>query len=169
MEMGIIRPSAEACWQAFLASLPVDSPYRQRTYIVEPWGDTPALADELGGLIAAGTKTAACSPLVEFESQGQPIPAPGLLTIVIDGRGEPLCIIETSEVSRRRFDEVDAAFARAEGEGDRSLAYWREAHRRYFTRTLARVGLEFREDMILVCERFRVVYRPGEEKAWTRP
>jgi uncharacterized protein YhfF len=152
--------SAAACWRAFLASLPADSPWRQGTYLVEPWGDSPALADELGGLIAAGTKTAACSPLVEFETQGQPIPAPGLLTIVVDGRGEPLCIIETVEVDHHPFNQVDAQFAFEEGEGDRSLQYWREAHRRYFTRTLAGYGLEFNEGMILVCERFRVVYRP---------
>ena len=35
----------------------------------------------------------------------------------------PRCVIETTEVSYRRYDEVDAAFAYEEGEGDRSLAY----------------------------------------------
>ncbi len=57
------------------------------------------------------------------------------------------------------YDQVDAAFAYEEGEGDRSLAYWREAHRRFFTRTLAVIGREFDETMPLVCERFRVLYR----------
>ena len=69
-----------------------------------------------------------------------------------DGRGEPRCIIESLEVSYRRYNEVDAAFAHEEGEGDRSLAYWREAHRRYF----GRQG-KFSEDMMLMCERFRLV------------
>jgi len=49
---------------------------------------------------------------------------------------------------------VDAAFAHDEGEGDRSLAFWRSAHRAYFTR----LG-QFAEDMPLCCERFRVVQR----------
>ena len=55
-------------------------------------------------------------------------------------------------MSYRRYNEVDAAFAYEEGEGDRSLAYWREAHRKYF----GRQG-KFSEDMMLMCERFRLV------------
>ena len=41
------------------------------------------------------------------------------------GAAQPRCVIETTEVTYRRFDDVDAAFAYEEGEGDRSLAYWR--------------------------------------------
>ena len=71
---------------------------------------------------------------------------------MLDGRGEPRCVIETTEVTYRRFNEVDATFAHDEGEGDRSLAYYRDAHRGYFSR-LGR----FSEDMRLMCERFRLV------------
>ena len=48
--------------------------------------------------------------------------------------------------------DVDAAFAHDEGEGDRSLSYLRSAHRRYFER----LG-KFSDDMMLMCERFRLV------------
>jgi uncharacterized protein YhfF len=71
---------------------------------------------------------------------------------VLDGRGKPRCVIESTEVTYRRFGEVDATFAFEEGEGDRSLDYWRNAHRIYF----GRQG-KFREDMMLMCERFRLV------------
>ena len=77
---------------------------------------------------------------------------PGERWIVLDGRGEPRCVIESTEVSYRRYVEVDAVFAYEEGEGDRSLTYWRAAHRRYF----GRQG-KFSEDMMLMCERFRLV------------
>lgn len=111
------------------------------------FGDGPALADELLELVMQGTKTATCS------TEDEPnISAPGERWIVLDGHGDPRCVIETTEVTFRRYDEVDAAFAYEEGEGDRSLAYWREAHRRYF----GRLG-KFREDMMLMCERFRLV------------
>jgi hypothetical protein len=40
-------------------------------------------------------------------------------------------ILKTIELTKRRFDEVDEAFAYDEGEGDRSLQYWREAHTEY--------------------------------------
>ena len=111
------------------------------------FGDGPALADELLDLVMREVKTATCSTEDEPNTS-----KPGEQWIVLDGRGKPACVIESIEISYRRYNEVDAAFAYEEGEGDRSLAYWREAHRRYFTR-LGR----FSEDMMLMCERFRLV------------
>jgi uncharacterized protein YhfF len=63
-----------------------------------------------------------------------------------------LAIVETIELTQRRFNEVDAAFAWDEGEDDRSLESWRQAHRRYFIRQGS-----FAPDMLLCCERFRLV------------
>jgi uncharacterized protein YhfF len=111
------------------------------------FGDSPALADELLDLVLKGVKSATCSTEDEPNTS-----TPGERWIVLDGRGEPRCVIESTEVTFRRYNEVDAAFAHDEGEGDRSLAYWRDAHRRYFTR-LGR----FSDDMMLMCERFRLV------------
>lgn len=153
------KETVENYWEGFLASLPPDSPYRTKTYIAEGWGDSPAMADELGALIAQGTKTATCSALWEWEAEGNPIPQPGLITVVLDGHEEPLCIVETVDVSVRKYNEVDADFAREEGEGDLSLNYWREAHRKFFSRVLPKFGKEFSEQMPLVCERFRVIYK----------
>ncbi len=82
-----------------------------------------------------------------------------MISIVLDGQGQPLCIIETTEVTQCRFDEVDADFARAEGEGDFSLEYWRNAHQTFFSRTLPKIGKAFSEDMLLVCERFKLIYK----------
>jgi uncharacterized protein YhfF len=149
----------EAYWQAFLSALPPDSPYHTQTYVSEGWGDSPAMADELGDLIARGIKTATCSALWEWEAEARPIPQKGLLTVVLDGRGKPLCIIETTEVTIRKFNEVDTEFAQAEGEGDFSLEYWRTAHRDFFSRTLPKINREFSEDMPLVCERFQLIYK----------
>jgi len=150
---------AEAYWRSYLETLPADSPVRDEQYVAEGWGDSPQMADELGALIVAGTKTATCSALWEYEAERSPLPETGLKTIVLDGNGEPLCIVETTEVEVRPYDEVDARFAYEEGEGDRSLGYWREAHWRFFSRTLPNVGKDPTSDMPLVCERFRVVYR----------
>ena len=149
----------EAYWRAYLKTLPAGSPARDEGYVAEPFGDGPELADELGALILAGTKTATCSALWEWEAEGETPAQPGEKSIVLDGEGGPLCVIETTEVEIRRFDEVDEEFASDEGEGDCSLEYWREAHRRFFGRTLPKIGRGFAEDLPLVCERFRVVYR----------
>jgi uncharacterized protein YhfF len=146
-------------WYAFLASLPQNSRYFGKTYVAEGFGSTPKVADELGQLVVNGIKTATCSALWEWEAEGEPIPKPGLLTIVLDGLGNPLCIIETIEVSVSRFNTVDEDFALAEGEGDLSLEYWREAHAKYFSRVLPKIGKQFSEDMPLVCERFQIIYK----------
>ena len=113
------------------------------------FGDSPALADELASLVLAGVKTATCWAAVEGLKT-----AVGKRTVMLNGFGRPLAVIETVELEQRRFDEVDAAFAYDEGEDDRSLASWREAHRRYFTR----LG-QYADNMLLYCERFRVIER----------
>lgn len=118
------------------------------------FGDSPALADELLALVLAGTKTATCGALAHFGAGGEPLPEVGRQDVVLDGSGRPAAVIETIEVTIRRFDDVDAEFAHAEGEGDRSLAHWRREHERYFRRNGG-----FAPDMQLVCERFRLVGR----------
>jgi uncharacterized protein YhfF len=90
---------------------------------------------------------------LEHETAGEPIDLTvGDRSVVLDGRGRRACVIETCEVTIKRFDEVDAAFAWDEGEGDRSLEHWRREHERFFRKH----GL-FSENMLLVCERFRLV------------
>ena len=111
------------------------------------FGDGPALADALLDLVIRGVKTATCSTEDEPNTSTQ-----GERWIVLDGRGEPRCVIETTDVSYRHFGEVDAAFAFDEGEGDRSLHYWREAHQRYFTRLN-----QYSPNMLLWCERFELL------------
>jgi uncharacterized protein YhfF len=155
----MIEETVKAYWHKFLSSLPADSPYRGKTYIADAWGDSPEMADELGALIVQGIKTGTCSSVWEWEAEGTSTPTVGLITVVQDGRGEPLCIVETIEVTIRKYNEVDADFARAEGEGDLSLAFWREAHKNFFSRALPKIGKEFSENMPLVCERFRVIYK----------
>jgi uncharacterized protein YhfF len=148
----------EAYWQRFLASLPTDDPTRRQSYVAEPFGDSPDLADSLAALVLDGVKTATCSALWEWEAEGNPLPEVGLKTIVLGGDDLPKCIIETTEVTILPYREVDAQFAADEGEGDRSLDYWRTTHWTYFSRTLARIGKVPAPEMPLVCERFRVIY-----------
>jgi uncharacterized protein YhfF len=112
------------------------------------FGDTPGLADELLELVLVGKKTATCWAASEGDKRVEA----GKQWIVKDGQGRPRAVLETVELTRRRFGDVDPAFAFDEGEGDRSLTYWRQAHTRYFTRR----G-EFSETMQLYCERFRLV------------
>ena len=153
------KESGQAYWDKFLESLPANSPYHTKTYSEGGYGDGPELMDELIQLVLIGRKTATCGSLWEWEAEDKPLPKVGNVWVELDGSGNPVCITETVEVTIRKYNEVDADFARAEGEGDLSLDYWREAHKNYFSRVLRKIGKEFSEDMPLVCERFRIIYK----------
>jgi uncharacterized protein YhfF len=118
------------------------------------FGDSPELADELLHLILEGKKTATCWDAAEG-LKGAEVGKPWA---VKNGEGVVRCVLETVELTQRRFDQVDAAFAFEEGEGDRTLASWRAAHQDYFTR-----NGHFAPDMLLNCERFRLVDVIGAE------
>ena len=45
-----------------------------------------------------------------------------------------------------------------EGEGDKSLAYWRQVHEEVFTEWMSEAGLTFTPDSKVVLEEFRKVY-----------
>lgn len=113
------------------------------------FGDSSELADELLALVLAGTKTATCGALRDFNEQ-EPVPEAGRRDVVLDGSGRPACVIETLSVLIQRFDQVDEAFALAEGEGPYEA--WRDAHIAYFDRNGG-----YAPDLVLVCERFRMV------------
>ena len=104
------------------------------------------MADDLGGLVVQGIKTATCSLYWEYEAGLEVLPEVGGLSIILDGRGGPMCLIETTSLEIKPFNTVDAQFAYDEGEGDRSLEYWRQAHWRFFGRTCVEIGRELSED-----------------------
>ncbi len=116
------------------------------------FGDSPEMADELLALVIAGTKTATCGALRDFPDGSPDRPVVGRSDVVLDGNGHRAAVIETLEVTIRRFDAVDEAFAHDEGEGFRTLADWRKGHQEYFERNGG-----FSPDMELLCERFRLL------------
>lgn len=151
------KEQIEQYWQFYLATTS-NASLSNANYEAHQFGDSAALADELGSLILKGVKTATCSTVWEWEAAGSELPKVGAKTIVLDGSDRPLCIIETTEVTLRAFDEVNAQFAYEEGEYDRSLESWREEHWKYFSRVLPHIGKQPTPQMLLVCERFRIVY-----------
>jgi uncharacterized protein YhfF len=122
------------------------------------FGDSAEMADELLALVLAGRKTATSSARWEWEADGEPLPQPGDLAIICDGKGDPRALVRTVAVDVVPFDQVPPAHAAAEGEGDGSLEHWRRAHQDYFTTALARVGRTFQRDMPVVLERFELLH-----------
>jgi uncharacterized protein YhfF len=155
-----LSDSAARLWDAYVASgLPGAPAAVGTTYTAWQFGYGVEQGDRLLACVLDGPKRATAGALWAYEAEGEPIPVPGDYSVLLDGHGVAQCIIRTTRVDVLPFDQVDAVFAFDEGEGDRSLEYWREAHWAYFVSELAELGREATRDMPVVCERFEVVYR----------
>lgn len=133
--------------------------YAHRHYSAWHFCDNKEDADNLAGLVLAGTKRGTAGLKASYEAEGELLPKSGDLSIILDWEGVPQCIIETVNVWSWSFDEVPAWFAEIEGEGDRSLEYWKRVHREAFGREAEETGIEFTGHSPVICEEFRVVYR----------
>lgn len=154
----------QAFWDAYRDKLPEDQ--RPPAAMPEAWYfcDNEPCANELAALVLAGIKTATASLHWVYEVENEPLPKADQLDIVTNWAGEPQCIIEITDVWIAPFNEVDERQAYEEGEGDRSLDYWRRVHWDFFSRECAEIGREPSDTMPVVCERFRVVYAPDKDR-----
>ncbi len=150
-----------AFWEAYRATLPAGQRPPETPPQAWYFCDNEHDANELAALVLAGTKTATASLYWAYVAEGEPLPQAGDLSIITTWDGTPQCIIETTEVQVVPFNAVDERQAYEEGEGDRSLAFWRRVHWDVFSRECAQIGRDPSEDMPVVCERFRVLYAPG--------
>ncbi|RWR01867.1 hypothetical protein ED28_09505 [[Pantoea] beijingensis] len=117
------------------------------------FGDSPEQVNTLSMLVLAGIKTASCCAWQQCVEQNN-FPQIGALSLVTDSRGRPCCVVQTLRLEWVTFDCVTQEMAFAEGEGDRSLASWRDEHERFFTAA----GF-FSHTMPLIFEHFSVIDR----------
>ena len=110
-------------------------------------------------LISKGQKKATCSLKHWYESDDEPMPHVGHLMVVTDWSGEPICIVVIDSVKECKYSDVSDEFAYLEGEGDRTLAWWRKAHWDFFVKECAELNIESCEDMMLFLEQFHVVHQ----------
>lgn len=115
--------------------------------------------DELAALVRDGIKTATCSAWGLYEAEGEDLPKEGEYNIILDSDENAVCITKTTNVYVVPFSEVTAEHAFKEGEGDRSLMYWRKVHQTFFTEELKEIDQDFDPSMKVVCEEFEVVYK----------
>lgn len=150
-------------WQQFLASPSAESKARERPAGSFFFGITPEDALEISKLVLAGKKTATGSLLWSYEADGKPVPQERDYWVVTDGRDNPVCIIQSTDVRVIPFDEVTEDYAVDGGEGDLSLESWRQMYWRYIASECERIDREPSVKAPLVMERFRVVY---DKPAW---
>jgi len=148
----------EAFWQSYLSTLSEEEQKNAPPYVVDQFADTPEAATKVGKLVRDGVKTTTSSLVWGLEHIGQPLPKVGNIELIVDGNGEPLCIIELTEVEIKPFNAVDEQFAYEYGEGERTLSYWLRDNWEYLSRWCHEIGREPSETMPLVFQRFCVLY-----------
>ncbi|MFA5312671.1 MAG: ASCH domain-containing protein [Methanomassiliicoccales archaeon] len=117
------------------------------------------VGDRLTDLVLEGVKTATASVEQLYRIEKAPIPSVGDLNIILRSNDEAACILRVTEIRVCKFCDVTAEHAYNEGEGDRSLDYWREVHRECFTKELEEHGLQFDDNMLVVCETFVIEFK----------
>ena len=148
----------EAFWQRYLSTLSEEEQKNALAYVVDQFADTPEAATKVGKLVRDGVKTTTSSLVWGLEHIGQPLPKVGNIELIVDGNGEPLCIIELTKVEIKPFNAVDEQFAYDYGEGERTQSYWLRDNWEYLSRWCHEIGREPSETMPLVFQRFRVLY-----------
>lgn len=149
--------SVDNMWNDYISSCKDSG--EELSYSAWHFCDNREDALHLAELVKNGTKTATSSLHLLYDKDQDPVPETGDLSIVTDYEGQAQCIIETTEVVILPFNKVEEKFAWLEGEGDRSLAYWRKVHTDFFTRELSSYNMVFDEEMLVVCEKFIVVHK----------
>lgn len=144
--------TAKEMWDAYIKAHPeaADAEYEAWAYGAAP--------DELAQLTVDGIKTATASAYPLYLLGNEPIPQAGDYSVVLWKDGTAACVIRTANVYVVPFRDVSTQQAWREGEGDRSLAYWRSVHEEFFAEELKTVGMVFTEEMEVVCEEFEVVF-----------
>ena len=115
-------------------------------------------ADFLADLVLKGEKTATASAYDLYALEDEPLPQEGKFDVILDSQNQAVCIVEITKVSVQPFNQVSAQHAFKEGEGDKSLTYWRLVHENFFTDCLGEAGLTFTPESKVVLEEFRKVY-----------
>ena len=116
-------------------------------------------ADECAQLVLDGVKRATASSLWSYEINNEVLPKEQDIYIVTNWAGMAFCVIQVEKVEVTPFAKISRQFAEIEGEGDKSLEYWRKVHWEYYHRELAGSPYEPTQDMPIVCEYFRVIFK----------
>ncbi len=146
--------TAEKMWDEFIK---IDN--KAEGY--EAWvfgGTTEDMPNILAKLVKNGIKTATASAYPMYLHFNESLPKVNGYNVILNTENQAVCITKTTKVYTTPFNEVSESHAFLEGEGDRTLNFWRLVHEKFFTSELKEIGLVFRQDMLVVCEEFQVVY-----------
>ncbi|MFC2373568.1 MAG: ASCH domain-containing protein [Parascardovia denticolens] len=144
-------------WEDFCAKHGLDS-----EKIPQPeafaFGLGSEMEDYLAALVKRGIKTATTSAY-ELYQPDEHLPQVGEYNIILDSKGDPVCVTQTMVVEVIPFNRISQEHAWHEGEGDRSYDYWYQVHLDFFKEEYKNEGkgLVFHEDASCLCEVFQKI------------
>ena len=143
-------------WESFISI----NPYYKNKKIPESFYfcDNERDANDCAKLVIQKEKQATAPSLWSFQVNNEELPKVGELNIVTDWNRTPIAIIITTEIKLTPYNKINIQFAVLEGEGDKSLNYWKRVHKDYYTREMKGSQDNFSEDMIIVCQYFKTIY-----------
>ena len=121
---------------------------------LEVWhlGKNKKQANKLFKLVLRGKKIATSYLYDENEKLTS-----GSYSILTNWDKKKQILIQTTNTEVVPFNKVTKQHARNEGEGTKTLRYWRKIHKKFFIEELAEKGQSFSEEILIVCETFRIV------------
>lgn len=154
----MINESCKILWEEFknATSLSANQMMYGDEYDAWYFGDGSELTDELAALVCKGKKTATSSDYWAYleENEVHEIPKIGSYAIILSKKLEAVAIIKMTALELFAFEDVPERIALLEGEDDKSLSVWREAHAKFFF-----AEKPYDKDRMVLCQTFELVYR----------
>ena len=149
--------SVESLWNAFLKENPNNR--LKKTPSSFYFCDNEKDADECASLVVKEIKKATATSLWWYKKSNKTLPNVGNQFVVTNWNGYAKAVIEIIKTEKIPYNQITAEFAEIEGEGDKSLEYWKRVHKAYYKREMEPHGDKFDENMIIVCEYFKTIYK----------
>jgi len=150
--------SVKEMWKKYLMATDDDIIKQNKNYTSWYFCDNEISANNLAELVKQGVKRATTGLYYSYKVEGETLPQVGDFNIITNWHGIAQCIIETKVVSILPFKDVTEEFAKIEGEGDKSLKYWKAVHSSFLLESYLEHKNKFEEDMLVVCQEFETVY-----------
>ena len=156
--MGKEHKTVKEMWKKYLSTIGENINVTGKTYESWYFCNNEKDANELAGLVKKGIKKATAFLHCLYEIENELIPEVSDYVVITNWKGIAQSIIQITNINIIPFKDVMEEFAAKEGEGDKTLSFWRKVHRKFFTLELKEYSEKFSEDMLVVCEEFEVVY-----------
>ena len=143
----------QAFWDQFCA----ETKHQGKPFNAEYFGGTD-VADELLGLVLKGQKQATCMLARWINLYPEIEPKIGNLTIILDAKEKPHCVIKTTKVHIAPVNSVTKEFAWREGEGERTREDWLRIHNKFFEAEAKEYGFDYTPEDPAIFEEFEMVW-----------